>query len=102
VEAAFTVTISSRELPAGRLHVKIEAALEEAVLGSHVAGRPGADRGLWARVTICCRSWTRGSRCFGDTYQALDRGAHLAHAGDLDLLIRGARMLVDKVRASLL
>ena len=37
-------------------------------------------------------------RAFGDTYQALNKGSHVAHAGDLGLLVRDARALAGKIR----
>jgi hypothetical protein len=37
-------------------------------------------------------------RAFGDTYQALNKGSHVAHAGDLGLLVRDARALASKIR----
>jgi hypothetical protein len=40
-------------------------------------------------------------RQFGDTYQALNKGSHEAHAGDHGLLVGDARKLADKIRAGL-
>jgi hypothetical protein len=41
--------------------------------------------------------WGRG---FGDTYHALNKGSHAAHAGDLGLLVGDARALASKIRGS--
>ena len=38
---------------------------------------------------------------YADTYRALNRGAHVAHDGDLRLLTADARALVAKIRAVL-
>jgi hypothetical protein len=37
-------------------------------------------------------------RAFGDTYQALNKGSHAAHAGDLGPLVRDTRALAGKIR----
>ena len=38
---------------------------------------------------------------FADTYKALNKGAHVAHDGDLGLLTGDARRLADKIRSML-
>ena len=42
-------------------------------------------------------SW---GRRFADTYQALNKGVHVTHGGDLRLLIDDAKGLVAKIRAA--
>jgi hypothetical protein len=100
VEAAFTEAIWSRDLRVGRGHAEIETALEEAgrrltpLAALALTGDSGRGRDVLQRLN----AW---GRQFADTFRALNQGAHSAHAGDLDLLIRDARALVDKIRASL-
>jgi AAA domain, putative AbiEii toxin, Type IV TA system len=99
VEAAFTEAIWSRDLRAGRGHAEIEAALAKAVrLNLLAALALTGDSGRGGDVLPRLNAW---GRQFADTFQVLNRGAHAAHAGDLELLIRDARLLVDKIRASL-
>jgi recombinational DNA repair ATPase RecF len=100
VEAAFTEAVWRQQLRDGRGHAEIEAALEEAgmrltpLAALALTGNSGRGGDVLPRLN----SWDRAT---ADTYRALNRGAHCAHAGDLDLLIRDARALVDKIRASL-
>jgi len=100
VEAAFTDAVWLRQLRDGRGHAQIEALLEEAGvrLTPLAALALTGDSGRGGDVLPRLNSW---GRSFADTYQALNRGAHGAHAGDLDLLIRDTRSLVDKIRVSL-
>jgi hypothetical protein len=73
--------------------------LEEAVRLTLLAALAIAgDSGRGADVLPRLNSW---GRSFADTYQALNRGAHGAHTGDLDLLVHDTRALADKIRASL-
>jgi hypothetical protein len=100
LEAAFTEAVWRRQLRDGRGHAEIEALLEEAGvrLTPLAALALTGDSGCGGDVLPRLNSW---GRSFADTYQALNRGAHGAQAGDLSLLIRDTRALVDKIRASL-
>jgi hypothetical protein len=99
VEAAFTEAVWRRQLREGRGHAEVEALLEEAVRLTLLAALAIAgDSGRGADVLPRLNSW---GRSFADTYQALNRGAHGAHTGDLDLLVHDTRALADKIRASL-
>jgi hypothetical protein len=53
------------------------------------AGRPGADRGFWPGGDVLPRLNAWGRR-FADAYQALKRGARVAHSGDLHVPTREA------------
>ena len=100
VEAAFTEAIWRRELRTGRRHADIEADLEAA----RVRLNPLAALALTGRASqggaVLPRLNAWGHR-FADTYQALNKGAHAAHDGDLRLLIGDVRNLVAKIRAML-
>jgi ABC-type hemin transport system ATPase subunit len=100
VEAALAEAVWRRQLQDGRGHAEIEALLEEAGvrLTPLAALALTGDSGRGGDVLPRLNSW---GRSFAGTYRALNRGAHGAHAGDLDLLIRDTRSLVDKIRASL-
>ena len=99
VEAAFTEAVWRRDLRAGRGHAEIEAASGGAVrLNLLAALALTGDAAKGGEVLPQLNAW---GRRFADTYQALNRGSHSAHAGDLDLLVGDARKLADKIRASL-
>jgi recombinational DNA repair ATPase RecF len=99
LEAAFTGAVWRRDLRAGRRHGEIEADLESCTkLNSFAALALAGDAGRGGEVLPRLNSW---GRKFGDIYQALNRGAHGAHAGDLGALVRDARQLTDKIRAGL-
>jgi hypothetical protein len=97
VEAAFTEAIWRRQLRDGRGHAEIEAALEEAGarLNLLAALALAGDASLGGEVLRRLNAW---GRPFGDTYQALNKGSHSAHAGDLGLLVRDTRALASKIR----
>jgi ABC-type hemin transport system ATPase subunit len=97
VEAAFTEAIWRRQLRDGRGHAEIEAALEDAGarLNLLAALALTGDASLGGEVLRRLNAW---GRRFGDTYQALNKGSHAAHAGDLGLLVRDARALASKIR----
>jgi hypothetical protein len=99
VEAALTEAVWRRELRAGRGHAEIEGDLEAARvrlnLLAALALTGDATRG--GDVLSRLNAW---GRRFGDTYQALNRGAHAAHDGDLHLLVNDARDLVARIRAA--
>ena len=100
VEAAFTEAIWRQQLRAGRRHEEIEDDLEAA----HIRLNPLAALALTGEaskggeVLPKLNAW--GHR-YADTYRALNRGAHVAHDGDLRLLTADARALVAKIRAVL-
>ncbi len=100
VEAAFTEAIWRRELRAGRGHAEIEADLEAASarLNLLAALALTGDRSMGGEVLSKLNSW---GRQFGDTYQAINKGAHAAHAGDLGLLVGDARKFIGKIAGSL-
>jgi hypothetical protein len=100
VEAAFTETIWRRRLSAGHGHADIEAELEAASarlnLLAGLALTGSADRG--GEVLPRFNAW---GRRFADTYQALNKGSHAAHAGDLGALVGDARKLASQIHSSL-
>jgi recombinational DNA repair ATPase RecF len=100
VEAAFTEAIWRRELRAGRGHADIEADLDAARvrLARLAALALTGDASKGADVLPRLNTWSRRS---GDTYRALNKGAHAAHDGDLWLLVADAKDLVAKIRATL-
>ncbi|MGH3256048.1 MAG: AAA family ATPase [Streptosporangiaceae bacterium] len=100
VEAAFTEAVWRRELRAGRRHADIEADLEAAGVRLNLLAALAltGDASKGGAVLGRLNSW--GPR-FADTYQALNKGAHAAHDGDLGLLVGDARSLVGKVRTAL-
>ena len=101
VEAAFTEAIWRRQLHAGRGHAEIEADLEAAgarlnlLAGFALTGDSAQGGG---EVLPRLDAW---GRRFADTYQALNKGSHAAHAGDLGVLVGDAKKLAEKIRASL-
>jgi energy-coupling factor transporter ATP-binding protein EcfA2 len=100
VEAAFTEAIWRKQLRAGRSHSEIEADLEAASarLNLLAALALTGDSARGGEVLRRLNSW---GRQFGDTYQALNKGAHAAHAGDLGQLVGDARKLTEKIRSGL-
>jgi len=102
VEAAFTSAYWRTALRRGRSRTEIEASLEPN--GKRVNLRGIAQLALFgqamdASVPGCLNSqWGSG---FADTYQALNKGAHAGHAGDLAGLIDGTRAFVRKVSEKL-
>ena len=99
VEAAFTAAIWRRQLRAGHGHAEIEAGLETATRLSLLAALAvSGDISKGGDVLPRLNVW---GRHFADTYQALNKGAHTAHAGDLGWLVGDARKLADKIRGSM-
>jgi hypothetical protein len=100
VEAAFTEAVWRRQLRAGRRHDEIEADLEAARVRLNLLAALAltGDASKGGEVLPRLNAW---GRRFGDTYQALNKGAHVAHDGDLGLLTGDARGLVVKIRAAL-
>jgi DNA repair exonuclease SbcCD ATPase subunit len=100
VEAAFTDSVWRRELRAGRGHAGIEDDLEAARVRLNLLAALAltGDASKGGEVLPRLNVW---GRRFGDTYQAVNKGAHAAHDGDLRLLISDARALVAKIHAVL-
>ena len=100
VEAAFTEAIWRHQLRAGRRHDEIEEDLEAARvrLNPLAALALTGDASKGGDVLPRLNAW--GHR-YADTYQTLNKGAHVTHDGDLRLLIADARDLVTKIRAAL-
>jgi recombinational DNA repair ATPase RecF len=100
VEAALTEAIWRQQLRAGRRHDEIEEALEDARvrLNRLAALALTGDATKGGEVLRKLNAW--GHR-YGDTYLALNKGAHVAHDGDLRSLITDARALVARIRAAL-
>ena len=100
VEAAFTETVWRRDLRAGRTHAEIETELEAAsarpnlLAALALTGDASKGGGVLPRLN----TWARR---FGDIDQALNKGSHVSHVGDLGLLVGDTRKLVDKIHASL-
>ena len=100
VEAAFTEAIWRQQLRAGRRHDEIEQALEDARvrLNPLAALALTGDAAKGGEVLVRLNAW---GRRYADTYQTLNRGAHVAYDGDLRLLTGDAGNLVTKIRAML-
>ena len=100
VEAAFTEAIWRQQLRAGRRHDEIEDDLEAARVRLYplAALALTGDTAKTGEVLPKLNAW--GHRC-GDTYLALNKGAHVAHPGDLGSLTTDTRALVAKIRAAL-
>ena len=100
MEAAFTETIWRHQLRAGRRHEEIEEALEAARVRLNLLAALAltGDAAKGGAVLPKLNSW--GYR-FANTYQALNKGAHVAHDGDLRLLAGDTGNLVTKIRATL-
>jgi hypothetical protein len=100
VEAAFTESIWRQQLRAGRRHDEIEEARESARVRLNLLAALAltGDAAKGGAVLPKLNSW--GYR-FANTYQALNKGAHVAHAGDLRLLTGDTSSLVTKIRATL-
>ncbi len=100
VEAAFTEAIWRRQLRAGHAHAKIEADLEAASarLNLLAALALTGDRSKGGEVLSRLNTW---GRQFADTFQAINKGAHASHAGDLGLLVGDTRKFVGKIAGSL-
>jgi recombinational DNA repair ATPase RecF len=96
VEAAFTQAVWRRQLRAGRPRDEIEAALADARrrLFNLAALALFDDASQHSRVLPRLNAL---GPVFGDTFQALNRGAHQAHPGDLGQLISDSRRLATKV-----
>jgi hypothetical protein len=99
LEATFTEAIWRRDLHAGRTHAEIEADLESCTCLNQVAA-PALTGDATKSGEVLHRLNTSGRR-LGDTYQALNKGSHAPHAGDLGLLVGDTRKLADTIRASL-
>ncbi len=101
VEAAFTEAVWRRQLRVGQGHDEIEAMLESAgvrlnlLAALALTGDPAKGGAVLGRLN----TW---GHSFADTYQVLNKGAHVAHAGDLGLLVSDARKLTDQIRTGLL
>jgi recombinational DNA repair ATPase RecF len=98
VEAAFTEAVWRRELRAGRGHTDIEDDLEAARIRLNLLAALALTGDAYKGGEVLPRLNHWGHR-FGDTYRALNKGAHAAHDGDLRLLIGDTRDLVTKIRA---
>jgi AAA domain len=89
-----------QQLRAGHGHAEIETSLEEArtrlnlLAALALTGNSGNGSVVLSRLN----AW---GRPFADTYQALNKGAHSAHLGELGLLVGDTRKLADKIRSSL-
>jgi recombinational DNA repair ATPase RecF len=100
VEATFTDAIWRHQLRAGRRHDEIEEAVEDARvrLNRLAALALAGDASKGGEVLPKLNAW--GHR-YADTYQILNKGAHVASHGDLRPLTRDAGDLVTKIRAML-
>lgn len=99
LEAAMAEAVWRRALRAGRSHAEVEADLEAAdslTKRAALALFGQADRG--GEVLPRLNAWGRRA---ADTYQALNRGAHHGHGGDLPGVVADTDWLVTKVRANL-
>jgi len=100
VEAAFTEAIWRQQLRAGRRHEEIEDDLEAARVRLNLLAALAltGDASKGGEVLPRLNAW--GHR-YADTYQTLNKGAHVVHDGDLRLLTGDAGNLVTKIRAML-
>jgi hypothetical protein len=100
-EAALTSAYWRSALRKGRSRTEIEESLEPN--GKRLNLRGITKLALFGEMTddsVPGRINQWGSR-YADTYQALNRGAHEGHAGDLDGLIEDTRAFVRKVSEKL-
>lgn len=97
VEATLTQAVWRRQLRAGRTRNDIEAELTDARrrLTNLAALAMLGDVGQGSEVLP---SLNRQGSAFASTFQALNRGAHQAYAGDLGQLITDSRRLAGKLR----
>ena len=100
VEAAFTEGIWRQQLRVGRRHDEIEEALEDARVRLNLLAALAltGDASKGGKVLPKLNTW--GHR-HANTYRALNKGAHVAHDGDLRLLTADTRALVARIRAAL-
>jgi hypothetical protein len=98
--AASPAAIWRQQLCAGRRHNEIEDDLEAARLRltplAALALTGDATKG--GEVLPKLNAWAPR---YADTYRALNKGAHVAHDGDLRSLTADARALVARIRAAL-
>ena len=96
VEGVLAEGIWRRQLSAGQTRGQIEAELEDTRrFASLAALAMFGDAGQEARVRPRLKGLGRGLE---ETFQALNRGAHQAHTGDLGQLISDSGRLIVKVR----
>ena len=97
VEAALTQTVWRQQLRAGRGRDEIEADLTDARrrLINLAALALFGDAGQGAKVLPRLDGW---GHIFANTFQALNRGSHQQHVGDLGYLISDSRKLAAKFR----
>jgi recombinational DNA repair ATPase RecF len=96
VEGVLAEGIWRRQLSAGQARGQIEAELEDARRFTSLAALAMfGDANEGSRVRPRLDGLGRG---LGDTFQALNRGAHQPHTGDLGQLISNSRRLIAKVR----
>jgi recombinational DNA repair ATPase RecF len=100
VEAAFTDAVWRRELRAGRGRADIEDGLEAARVRLNLLAALALTGDASKGGDVLSRLNTWGRR-FADTYQVLNKGAHVGHGGDLRSLIADAKDLVTKIRTAL-
>jgi energy-coupling factor transporter ATP-binding protein EcfA2 len=100
-EAAFAAAYWRRQLRAGDTHDQIESAMEgknaRLVRVAALATAGDANHGSQVITDI----GNRWGRRFGDNMNALNRGSHRGHQGDLDLLIGDTRTLVAEIETRL-
>jgi recombinational DNA repair ATPase RecF len=96
IEAELTQAVWRRQLRTGRTRDEIEAELTDArrrftnLAALAMFGDADQGSGVLSRLS-------RQGSPFADTFQALNRGAHQAHTGDLGQLIADTRRLAGKL-----
>jgi recombinational DNA repair ATPase RecF len=99
VEAAFTESARRMQLAAGKRHAEVEASIEAAdKLSKKAALAMFGDVTKAGDVLSRLNSWHRSA---GDTYKALNKGAHEAHHGSLRSLVADAKALAELISTKL-
>lgn len=99
IEAALTAAIRRQQLRKGMRHAEVEVGLEKAQrLTDRAALALFEDSTKGGHVLSRLNGWDR--RC-ADTYQALNKGAHTGHPGELRDLIANTKFFVKEVRTNL-
>ncbi len=96
VEAAFTEVIRRKQLQAGERHTVVEARIEAAdTLTKRAALAMFGDASKGGEVLRRLNAWHSS---VADTYQAVNKGAHIGHRGPLRPLVTQTRQLTNAIR----
>ncbi|HEY1642180.1 MAG TPA: hypothetical protein VGG35_15920, partial [Streptosporangiaceae bacterium] len=99
VEAAFIEAIRRGQLRKGRRHAEVESDVDAATtLTKKAALAMFEDTARGGEVLPRLNSWDRAA---ADAFQAVNKGAHEAYRGPLDVLVTQARKLTSTIRGHL-